>query len=112
MGTMTSAAHREVAAKMSERQLDEAIRQLCAGFGLLRYHTADSRRSPSGYPDLTITGPRGLLFRELKATRGYTSAAQSKWLDVLAKHADAAVWTPHDLLSGRIARELRAVSAL
>lgn len=112
MGTMTSAAHREVAARMREAELDKAIRGLCDGFRLLRYHTTDSRRCPVGFPDLVIAGPRGMLFRELKATRGYTSKVQAQWLDMLARHGDAAVWTPYDLLSGRVARELRAVSAL
>src|SRR6185437_6320236 len=92
--------------------LDARIRRLCEDLGLLRYHTHDSRRSPAGYPDLTIVGPRGVLFRELKTQRGKISAEQQRWLDALtAAGQNAAVWRPASLLSGAIAAELTAISA-
>lgn len=101
-----------IAAAMSEAQLDAHVRELCKGLGLLRYHTHDSRRSPSGFPDLVCVGPRGVLFRELKRQRGKVSAEQQEWLDALtAAGESAAVWRPASLLSGAIAAELAAISA-
>jgi hypothetical protein len=93
--------------------LDAHVRRLCDDLGLLRYHTHDSRRSPRGYPDLTICGLGGVAFRELKAQRGKISREQQVWLDALAAAgADVDTWRPADLLSGRIARELAALAGL
>ena len=105
-----------IAAAMSENRgpdsLDAHVRRLCDGLGLLRYHTHDSRRSPSGFPDLVCVGPRGVLFRELKTQRGKVSAEQQEWLDALAAAGqNAGVWHPASLLSGAIAAELAGISA-
>jgi hypothetical protein len=63
-----------------------------------------------GYPDLTIVGPAGVLFRELKSATGTLSPEQKGWsLKLRAAGADFAVWTPADLRCGRIDRELRAL---
>lgn len=63
-----------------------------------------------GYPDLTIVGPGGVLFRELKSDRGQLSAEQVTWSARLkSAGADFAVWRPVDLRSGRIEKELRAL---
>jgi len=45
------------------------------------YHTYDSRRSPSGFPDLVLLNPasRRLLFVELKSQRGKLTLAQTLW---------------------------------
>jgi hypothetical protein len=91
--------------------LDARIRRFCDDLGLLRYHTHDARRSPRGYPDLTICGPGGVLFRELKTQRGKVTAEQREWLDALtAAGADAGVWRPIHLVTGQVARELTAIS--
>ena len=80
---------------------------------VLWYHTHDSRRSPSGYPDLVCVGPGGVLYRELKTMRGRVTKAQDEWLCALTfAGADAQVWRPVDLLSGHIARELAAIAGL
>lgn len=92
---------------MSEADLQAAVLAMCRWMGLLVYHTHDSRRSQPGYPDLTIAGPGGVIFRELKTARGRVSDAQKRWLQVLgAGHADAAVWRPADLAEGVIRTEL------
>lgn len=112
-----SARARELA--MSERELDDAIYSLAAGIDktpravLLAYHTRDSRRSLPGFPDWCFAGARGVMFRECKAQRGHLRLEQSRWLETLrAAGADAGVWRPADLLSGRITRELLHLSGL
>jgi hypothetical protein len=61
-----------------------------------------------GYPDLTLVGANGVAWRELKSLTGRTSPEQVDWVaDLKAAGADADIWTPADLASGRIKRELR-----
>lgn len=63
-----------------------------------------------GFPDLVLTGPGGVLFRELKSDRGHLSAEQQAWLVALvAAGEDAAVWRPADLHGGLIEAEIRAI---
>ena len=105
----------KLAAVMSEDRgpdsLDAHVRRLLRDLNLRGYHTHDSRRSHGGYPDWTIVGTGGVLFRELKTQRGKVSPEQQQWLAALtAARQDADVWRPEDLLSGRIARELAAIS--
>jgi hypothetical protein len=93
--------------------LDAHVRRLMKDLNLRGYHTRDSRRSPSGYPDWTIAGRRGVLFRELKREGKDPTPAQREWLyDLTVAGADAGVWRPSDLLSGRIQREMTAISYL
>ena len=100
------------AAAMSERELENSVRRYLVDLSLRWYHTFDSRRSPSGFPDLVIVG-RGVIYRELKTAKGKLTAAQSQWLDTLtAAGQDACVWRPSDFYSGRIANELVAVAGL
>jgi hypothetical protein len=109
---MKAAEYRDAVSRaMREDDLDEQIRALAVGFRMLRYHTHDSRRSPSGFPDLVLVGRRGLLFRELKRETAQPTAKQREWLDSLAAvGADTGLWRPSDLTSGRILRELRAAA--
>ncbi len=80
---------------MTERQLLDAVRDACRWSGLLVYHTADSRRSEPGFPDVVVVGPHGVIFRELKADRGRLTSEQVRWLDRLSQAgADASVWRP------------------
>jgi VRR-NUC domain len=99
---------------MTESELDEHIRRIVADLpSVKRYHTFDSRKSPSGFPDLVLVGPRGVLFRELKRQAKKPTPAQAEWLAALCRAgADAAVWRPSDLLSERIGRELAAIAGL
>ncbi len=48
---------------MTERELLDAVRDACRWGGLLTFHAYDSRRSERGYPDVTVVGPHGVLFR-------------------------------------------------
>ena len=96
---------------MLEAEFQSQVRQLCTLRHLLVYHTHDSRRSDAGFPDLTIVGSRGVLFRELKKEDGKTSAMQDYWLARLRDAGcDADVWRPSDM--PRIVRELGALGAI
>ena len=102
---------------MTENELVERIGKLCTSYGLLWCHFVGVYRGRRalhgryGYPDLTIVGPRGILFRECKAGSALR-LGQKEWRDALrASGQDWAVWYPVDLSSGRIERELAAVAA-
>jgi hypothetical protein len=77
------------------------------------YHTGIAIGSDEGYPDYTIWGPGGLLFPELKGTRGRLYVAQ---LDVIlglrAAGADACVWWPEDYYLGVIDNELDRLAGI
>lgn len=95
--------------RMSEADLEAAVRDLLKTFGLWGYHPYDSRRSEPGWPDWVIVGRR-ILYRELKSADGQLAPAQVRVRNLLqAAGADWAVWRPADLVSGRISAELAAI---
>ena len=103
----------DAAAAMKEADVERAVAGNVKQLGLLGYHTRNSRRSPEGWPDWVICGPRGVIFRELKRQQEKPTRAQQAWLDGLAGAGlDADVWRPSDLLSGRIAREMAALAGM
>ena len=104
------AGSQAIAAAMSEAELEIHVRALVKDLGLLWYHTHDSRHSPRGFPDLVIVG-RGVIYRELKTTKGKVSDDQAEWLHALVMaEQDACVWRPADLVSGLIGRKLAALA--
>jgi hypothetical protein len=83
------------------------------GQKLLKFHPYGPGGYAAGYPDWTILGPHGLLLRELKREGKDPTVEQQEWLEAFRNIGlDADVWRPRDLLSGRIAQELTAISAL
>ena len=106
---------------MTEDALLTTVLQMSRLFGILTAHFRPAlsktgrwmtavQGNGKGFPDLTLAGHGGLLFRELKTTRGVLSPEQKTWLAALtAAGADAGVWRPDDLHSGRIEAELRAI---
>jgi hypothetical protein len=123
--SVLSAGQAAIAAAMSEDRgpdsLDAHVRRLMKDLGLTGFHVERSldveknRKNVSvkGWLDWTIRGPRGVLFRELKSQRGRVEPEQREWLDALAADgADADVWRPACLLTGRITAELAAISGL
>jgi len=92
---------------MSEDELLATVRDMAETLGWHTYHTHDSRRSETGWPDLVMVRDRRLLIRELKSMRGRVTPAQDTWLTELAlAGVDAGVWRPDQLLSGQILAEL------
>lgn len=93
-----------------ESQLQDTVIQLCRVLGVAWYHPYYSRRSVPGWPDLSLCGPKKLIFRELKTARGTVTPEQERW-GLILRHAgqDWDVWRPADLQNGRIQRELEAI---
>ena len=95
---------------MTERDLQRAVIDLCRWLGLAYFHDNDSRRNRAGFPDLVVCGSAGFLFRELKTETGRLRPEQLDWLSRLEQGgADAAIWRPSDLASGRVKGELEAI---
>ena len=99
----------QVAEAMSERDLQESVRQLCRALDLPYYHTHDARRSPEGWPDCAIVAADTLILRELKTMTGKPTPAQLRWLDALSRctRIDAGIWRPTSWTDGTIEAALR-----
>jgi hypothetical protein len=98
---------------MTEAELQEQVRLMCAQLGLYHYHPHDSRRSAAGWPDSVIISQRTrrIIFRELKTERGILTGEQKRVGYLLvAAGEDWAVWKPHDLYDGSIQHELVELS--
>ena len=82
---------------MKEAEFQSKVIALAKSLGYKVYHTADSRGSEPGFPDLVLAG-KYVLFVELKTDKGRLSKEQEKWLDVLslAEGVYASVWRPKD----------------
>lgn len=82
---------------LSEAAFQNKVLALCRWLKLRTYHTYDSRRSAPGFPDLVIVGKAGIIFAELKTTRGKVTIYQQAWWDDLTKAgAEAYIWRPED----------------
>jgi hypothetical protein len=94
---------------VTERELQEHVRLMCAQLGLYHYHTHDSRRSSGGFPDSWIINLKTgrAIFRELKAQAGKLTADQRMLGYALAAGGhDWAVWRPSDYADGTIGTQL------
>ena len=101
------------AAAMSEDELEENIRDACKKLGILRFHVRYSKGTTAGLPDDILIGPRGILWRECKNQVNSLTPAQVKTGEALMVIGqDWATWRPGDWFSGRIRRELAAISGL
>lgn len=95
---------------MLEADLQRAVIDLIRWLGLAYFHDNDSRRNRAGFPDLVVCGTQGFIFRELKSETGRLRPEQLDWLSRLnLGGADAAIWRPADLASGRVKSELQAI---
>lgn len=101
---------------LSEAWLQDQVRALCTDLGLTVQHMERSdlaRAWVPGWPDLEIIGHGHIMWRELKDRIGQpTTAQRTVGYTIQAGGGDWAVWRPDDLLSGRIAKELIAISKL
>lgn len=85
-------------AELTEKEWQAQVLELAARLGWRKaYHTYDSRRSHSGFPDLVLVRDR-VVFAELKREKGKLSDAQEQWIAALhAAGAEIYVWRPGDL---------------
>lgn len=89
------AKRRKDATKLSEREFMAQVVAFAKLHGWKVYHTHDSRRSESGFPDLVMVRRGEILFAELKVGKGKPTDAQWAWLcDLREAHAQAWVWRP------------------
>jgi hypothetical protein len=74
------------------------IRTLAKQYGWLAYHTHDSRKSETGFPDLVLTNGTSVLIVELKTNTGKLTSEQQRWLDLLSHtgQVETATWRPRD----------------
>jgi hypothetical protein len=108
---LTAADQLAAAPRMTEAQLQQSITDLCRYLALYVYHTRDSRGSARGFPDLVIVGPCGILWRELKSDTGTITPDQRAWGRAIDGAAgNWSVWRPSEWHSGRIRRELFALT--
>lgn len=84
--------------ELTEKEWQAQVKELATLLGFRRaYHTFDSRRSQSGFPDLVLVRDR-VIYAELKRSTGKPSQAQKEWLDGLsAAGAEVYLWRPADL---------------
>ncbi len=102
------------ASRMSERELDQAVRDLAKWLGVRCYSVRNSSAgiaTSRGYPDLTLCGPRRIAFRELKTVKGKLTPEQTGWGEALTGAGqDWKVWRPGDLIARVIEGELRRLA--
>ncbi|MET8006293.1 hypothetical protein [Nonomuraea glycinis] len=99
---------------MKEADLrDRHIVPMARTLRYLVYFTWNSKHSPGGFPDVVMLHPvtGALIVREIKKAGNLKKYQprpdQQAWLDGFTlAGVDADVWTPADLFSGRIRREL------
>lgn len=85
--------------RVSEKAFFETIRPVLTQQQFLWYHTYDSRRSVSGFPDLIALRGRRFWVAELKRVGGQLTPAQQIWLEAF-RHipgCEVYIWTPDDL---------------
>jgi hypothetical protein len=106
--------------KHDEAEFQGAVIELCASRDLHPVVVNPERFSQrvadnKGFPDLTIYGPGGVLYRELKTEAGMQPGNglrpdQTTWkYRLMALGMDWAIWTPKDLASGLIESELSSI---
>tara|TARA_R100000808_G_scaffold9064_3_gene25195 strand:- start:662 stop:946 length:285 start_codon:yes stop_codon:yes gene_type:complete len=82
---------------MTEKAFQSDVMRVAKMLGWLCYHTFDSRRSASGFPDLVLVRER-VLFRELKVGKNKLSQSQELWRDsIMDAGGDWAEWRETDM---------------
>jgi len=92
-------------ARLSEKDFQKIVVNIALTNGWWQYHNPDSRRSASGWPDLTLIREPEIIFVELKAEKGRIRPDQQIILDKLsACGLENHIWRPRDLdkIHGRL----------
>jgi VRR-NUC domain len=83
-----------------ERDWQRDVRKMLTGLGWRLYHTYDSRKSDTGFPDLVAVSPsrRRIVYLELKREKTKLTGDQARWiLDLLAAGGEVYVARPRNL---------------
>jgi hypothetical protein len=92
--------------EMSEASFLQQVKGLAYIHGWTLHHSQPSltrtgrylTTGSPGFPDVVLVHKdKGLIFAELKTTKGKLSEAQENWLAMLNRHAEVYVWRPDDL---------------
>lgn len=96
--------HRPQVPPVTEKAFQAAVVRLAKERGWMVHFATDSRKSPPGYPDLTLCRGTELLIRELKVPGGVLTLQQHHWLEGLARvtHVEAGIWVPDDMAEIRM----------
>lgn len=82
---------------VTEKEWMQQVRTWAVRNQWMVYHTHDSRRSESGFPDLLLVRHGRAIAAELKSVRGRQSPAQKAWLHALEECGiEAYCWRPTD----------------
>ena len=90
-------------AEISEKEFQSQVIELARKCGYLIYHTYDSRRCVSGFPDLILVHPArvdcGIIVAELKRETATATKEQVEWLTAFGRSGCGKVylWRPSDL---------------
>jgi hypothetical protein len=96
-GPALTDARRLLDSNISEKAWQASVVSLAHYYRWNHYAAFDSRRSPEGWPDLTLWRPPHLIFRECKSETGRLTPKQRAVLDQLAACGqDVGVWRPSD----------------
>ena len=96
-----AAVSKRVVPRVPETQFQHDVVSWARWWGWLVYFTHDSRGSPPGYPDLTLTRAGRLIFAELKSAWGALSQDQIRWRSALqaVPEIEYRLWRPADWTS-------------
>lgn len=65
---------------MKEAEFAKRIEDTANLLQLRWHHETDSRKSKAGFPDYVFVGPFGILFLEIKSTKGKPTPQQEAWI--------------------------------
>ena len=92
--------------EMSEAAFLQQVKALAYMYDWSFHHSTPSMTSKGrwittgspGFPDICLAHrTRGVIFAELKTTKGKTTPAQEDWLERLMPHAECYLWRPFDI---------------
>lgn len=83
----------------TEKEFQARVRAEAEDAGWKVYAVYDSRKTPAGWPDLTLVRGNRLMFWELKREKkSKVSAAQIEWLTALGNAgAETKIYRPSDI---------------
>ena len=85
-------------AGVSEKDFMATVKDLATLNRWCYYHTHNSRRSDSGFPDVVLVRPPRVIFAELKSMHGRMSKQQTAWEEELTRcpGVEYFIWRPDD----------------